>query len=189
MTRGTWFVCNLKLPGFLHEEIAFTEQAILSFRPDFIGEWGTNRGSSARILYELARINDISTDVHTVELPASKAHLGSEHPGGKVGEFIRDCEVTMHEGDGAPVCIDWYSQSQADRPFFFVDGNHEAENVLRELKLLYFSAPEAVLLLHDTNGPPGDAIRAFFEQFPKKYDCEVLIDGPGMTKLTPYAKN
>ncbi len=178
-------VADLEIPGYEDDEVLFIERAVAEHRPEFIGEWGTNRGSSARILYAATRLHCVHGMIFTVELPVGLRELSREHPGEEVGEFVRDLPVIQKFGDGATEALWLYVSSGRPRALFFVDGDHTICNVFRELSSIRKVAPEAVILLHDTNSTPGIAIDRFLEQHPDSYIRESINAGAGMTKLIP----
>lgn len=186
-------IAELKIPGYGDDEVCFMAETVERYRPSHVFEWGTNRGSSARIWFECARLLKLDCEVHTIELPIWLAHLSPEHPGVDWAEQIRDApEVQTHRGEGAFVAVSLCLEIEAPRPLFFVDGDHSFEAVRRELAMIGHSAPKAVIVLHDTNhvegfGPtgPAAAVNEYLRERSHGIDIEVLASQAGMTRLWP----
>ncbi len=181
MSYATDHIVRLGIPGYGEDEIAFMEETILLCPPHLIGDWGTNRGSSARIFYELTAYYHIACEVHTVDLPGVLAP--NDHPGHTWGEFIKDTGVIWHEGDGVTEAL-LYSV-EIGQPLFFLDGDHSYENVYREIRMIHRVRPEATMLLHDTQSFPGQAARTFLGRFPGTYTLTELRSQAGMMRLSP----
>lgn len=184
----------LEIPGFGQDEISFMEDTVLQVEPHFIGEWGTNRGSSARIFWELSKFHSLHPAIVTVELPVELAPLSPEHPGDAVGQFIKGLPVTQVYGDGVTEALTHYARfGKPLRSLFFIDGDHSGSNVYRELMAISSFAFSATILLHDTfgqqgkTGPgPGEAVEWFINRMsPGVYRKDVLRSQAGMTRLTP----
>jgi hypothetical protein len=175
-------IVRLGIPGYGNDELAFMEETILLCPPHFIGDWGTNRGSSARIFYEMTAYHHIACEVHTVELPLVLAP--ADHPGHQAGEFLEDLrvQVPQHEGDGVTVALE--HSLGIDQPLFFLDGDHSLENVYREIRMIHRVRPEASMLLHDTQVFPGQAVRQFLGWFPGCYTMTELASQAGMMRLS-----
>ncbi len=183
MSYAVDHIVRLGIPGYGQDELAFMEETILLCPPHFIGDWGTNRGSSARIFYELTAYHHIACEVHTVELPLVLAP--ADHPGQATGEFLEDVrdEVHQHQGDGVTVALE--QAFNIDQPLFFLDGDHSLENVYREIRMINRVRPDATMLLHDTQFFPGQAARAFLGRFPGCYTQTELRSQAGMMRLSP----
>src|SRR3989344_9247020 len=77
------FIVNKLVPivgfhPFPLNELMLMTSAVCYFKPEFIFEWGTNIGKSARIFYEISKAFDIKTEVHSIDLPDDVFH--DEHP-------------------------------------------------------------------------------------------------------------
>jgi len=157
---------------------------------DYIFEYGTHFGVSARIWYEIKKYFNLKYNIHTIDLPYNEEHI--EHPKNNVGVFIRNIsEIQQHFGNGVEVSLELAKKFKAKNPLFFVDGDHEYESVYLELDRIYSEFPSSHVLAHDTfmqreekkyNTGPGRAVKAII----KKYNLEEVqlnIGTPGMTYL------
>lgn len=183
MTEGQELIESLMIPGYGFDEVGFIEETLLLLKPDFIGEWGTNRGSSARIFYELTQLHEISCKIHTVELPAVLAQLDPAHSGASTGALLADIPVTCHQGDGVTEALEQYALSKTVRPLFFLDGEHLYENVFREIVSVNRYDPDAWMLIHDTRHGPGIAAEQYNNRFPAHYEVTILGSQTGMMRL------
>ncbi len=181
MSTGADLIARRRIPGYGDDEVSFMEETLLKLRPLYIGEWGTNRGSSARIFYELTTYHHIQCVIHTVELPLVLAP--NDHPEQSIGEFLEGTEVHRDEGDGVTEALKY--SINFDRPLFFIDGDHSYENVYRELRMIHRVRPEATVLLHDTRFFPGQAVLSFLGWFPDCYTMVELLSQAGMMRLSP----
>jgi len=85
-------------------ELSLMVAAVIYLKPDYIFEWGTNIGKSARIFYETCSFFGINSQIHSIDLPDDHKHC--EHPGSERGIFVRKIsEVKLHQGDGAETAI------------------------------------------------------------------------------------
>lgn len=182
-------VATLGIPGYGPDEVRFMGNAVQIWQPRTIMEWGTNRGSSARIWFEATR--ELGTTIHTIELPDELAPVTNEHAGEFTGMYCNDCDrVVMHRGDGAETALALLSR--CGRPaLVFIDGNHEFRVVEHELARVAAQAPDAMILLHDTNHPsrpdlngPAEAVRLLRLQR-GGYDVLEMKSQAGMVRLTP----
>lgn len=151
---------DLGIPGYGADELDFIHGAVGDLMPDIVFDWGTNRGSSARILYESLRFHGlVDTHVHTIDLPRCLAAIDRDHARDETGEFVQDIGfVHCYEGDGVTIALTiWCELGKPTKPLFFIDGDHSYENVVRELRWLRRACPRATLLMHDTRFWPGDA--------------------------------
>lgn len=185
---------SLGIPGYSSEEISFVGETLFHLRPLIVFDWGTNRGSSARIFYEASKIYKYPCEVHTTDLPDEIEHI--EHPHMGFGFFVRDLpDVYLHRGDGAQVSLALYQEKRPDRALFFVDGDHSYDTVRRELLAISEIAPSATILCHDVGYEKGEVRRAF-QDFVKShltYSVKILpyLDGiqAGLGRLIPSKKN
>jgi cephalosporin hydroxylase len=126
--------------------------AVCRIKPTHIFEWGTNIGTSARIFHETCKAFDITTEIHSVDLPDSVDHI--EHPRNMRGYLVRKIpSVRLHVGDGLDTSLRVAAQHIKDqrfRPLFFIDGDHGYSSVKRELEAIIEQVPSANILLHDT---------------------------------------
>ncbi|NHZ85961.1 MAG: hypothetical protein GWP19_08780 [Planctomycetia bacterium] len=174
-------------------ELLLMSSAVVKLKPNYIFEWGTHLGISARIFYEICKKYDINTMIHSIDLPDNIEHI--EHPGDKRGIKVKGLKnVTLHQGDGINTSIDIASKLRGnDKLLFFLDGDHSLESVSRELNRVYNTFPKAYILIHDTfyqstdseyNIGPFEAIEDFIKNNPNHYKkISSDIGLPGMTLL------
>jgi hypothetical protein len=178
---------ELEIPGYGDDEVGFLLYCVGRANPTHVFEWGTNRGSSARIFYEAGVARGIPLVVHSTELRLEEAFRDRDHPGEAVGLFVRDLPVVLHEGDGLLTTLDLVDELRPERPLFFLDGYHSYDQVRLELRSLApFAAP---IVLHDSVHLTGvrDAIETFarVDELGKFYEREDLASQAGMTALWP----
>lgn len=148
------FVVNKLHPIVANRPFPLDEQmllvsAILLSSPDYIFDWGTHIGKSARIFYETTQYFGIESEIHSMDLPDDEEHV--EHPGEKRGRLVKDKEnVYLHQSDGVDTALKICKAKKAKRPFFYVDGDHSYESVHRELTALLTSIKNPTIVLHDT---------------------------------------
>lgn len=187
LTAVTRRIQELAIPGYGEDEVLFMAETMARLWPTHVFEWGTNRGSSARIFHEARVLIGIDCEIHTVELPLELAHLDRDHPGQASGLFIEDIPVSQYLGDGLEVSLRLYAEAEPERALFYLDGCHRYKQVLVELRTLSTAVPEAVLLLHDTGHLP-EVARALADFRPERhYEQEHLASQAGMTSLWPRA--
>lgn len=185
-------VQTIELPGYGEDEVSFLAETVFALEPDFICEWGTNRGSSARIFYESCQLLRVTPWIYTVELPNKLAPVTADHPGIQTGMFIRKLQgITAYRGDGITTAMKLYRRASPSRPLFFVDGDHSFQTVYKELRTLLSEAKNAVVVVHDTNHPegrgptgPAEAINALVWD---RYRKTELLSQAGMVRLWPEA--
>jgi hypothetical protein len=185
---------SLDIPGYSGEEISFMEEILVNLRPTIVFDWGTNRGSSARIFYEASKIHEYPCEIHTTDLPDEVEHI--EHPHKGFGFFVRDLsDVYLHRGDGVQVSLAIYQEKCPERALFFVDGDHSYNTVRRELLAISEIAPDATILCHDVGYEEGEVRRAFrdFVKSHPTYSVKILpyLEGiqAGLGLLIPLRKN
>jgi|GEM_PF-314577 cephalosporin hydroxylase len=174
-------------------ELSLMISAVCRIRPSHIFEWGTNIGVSARIFYETVQYFRIDSEIHTIDLPDDERHV--EHPGQRRGAFVKAIKkVQMHQGDGAETALKlWNASAQKGQPLFFLDGDHQYETVIRELRIIFRDVASANFLIHDTlyqteesnyNIGPFLAIEDFLKKVPDRF-CRIdeHLGLPGMTLL------
>jgi hypothetical protein len=177
---------GLRLPGYGDDEVGFMAETVERLRPDFVGDWGTNRGSSARIFYEASKAClPAAIRIVTVDLPTELEPLDRDHAGQATALFLKGTPVKRLRGDGVTTALSAYVRSGCGSPLFFLDGDHLKENVFREIVLINRLAPTAVMLCHDTRNGPGTAIADFMARTPGSYTVEFLASQAGMTRLWP----
>lgn len=174
-------------------ELLLMSSAIVKLRPNFIFEWGTHLGISARIFYEICKKYAINTIIHSIDLPDDIEHV--EHPGDKRGIKVKGLkDVILHQGDGLNISIDIASKLKGNNKLlFFLDGDHSIESVSRELNGVYNAFPKSNILIHDTfyqspdsgyNIGPYEAVNKFLDERPNQYKKIATDIGlPGMTLL------
>ncbi len=178
-------IAAIELPGYGRDEVTFMADTILAARPQAIFEWGTNRGSSARIFHETVTAAGLACTICSVDLPdvpEGQPPPHREHPGAQRGLFVKHLPVTLLEGDGLDESV--ARCDPAISTMFFLDGDHTEPMVARELAGIAAHAPAAVMLLHDTRlGGPKDALRNFEER--GRYHLTTLPSQAGMVRLVP----
>ncbi len=184
---------EIGLPGYTPEEVRFMGNTAEACRPEVVFDWGTNRGSSARVWFEATAHLPGPPQIHTIDLPDEVAAVTHEHAGDWTGRFIWNLRrVVQHRGDGATVTLDLFREAGLpERALFFVDGDHRVEAVSSELALLVENAPRATILLHDTNHPafpeltgPREAIESLLRER-GGYNMLELKSDAGMIRLWP----
>lgn len=184
------FVSKLRRKGvsvsYSREEIALIYNTCFEFRPDFICEWGTNIGNSARIFYEVSKLLRLKCEIHSVD-------ISDDSPGkGLRGQMVRGLNVNLYLGDGLSVGLDLYEKSSCVRPLFFLDDHHVYKDVLNQVKSISEQIPEAVMLVHDflkagqgqmVLHEPGLAIRDF--KGINGYEIVSVSSGCSMLRMWP----
>lgn len=175
--------------GYSTEEIEFIYTTMAEFKPDFLVEYGTNIGQSARIFHEARKWLQIDCVIHSVEI---QRELGAGWPHPR-GHYVKDLPVNLHIGDGVTRGVELFHASGAHRPLFFLDDNHAESEVLRQMNLIHVECPEAVMLIHDTHTmtpdglrlhEPGVAVYKFLDKVPG-YEYEEVLVGQCMVRLWP----
>lgn len=174
-------------------ELLLMSSAVVKLKPDYIFEWGTHLGISARIFHETCKKYEINTTIHSIDLPDDIEHI--EHPGNQRGIKVKGLKnVILHQGDGLSTSLEIASKLKGhNKLLFFLDGDHSFESVSRELNGIYTAFPKSYILIHDTfyqssdsgyNIDPYEAIRKFLEKKPNQYKKISTDFGlPGMTLL------
>lgn len=180
-------VRELDVPAYGDDEVTFLANVLARHRPQVVFDWGTNVGASARIFYEAAQILGYPCVVHTIELPDSEAHLDRDHPGERYGQWLVDIPVCCWRGDALEVALKllWYVDESLTKMLFFLDGAHDHDSVMRELRVIAAYEPEAVMVVHDTETLTGATVREFANQHPI-YRVETLRSHAGMMALWPF---
>ncbi len=174
-------------------DLLLMSSAVVKFRPDYIFEWGTHLGISARIFYEISEKYNIKVTIHSIDLPDNIEHI--ENPGDKRGYKVKGLKnVILHQGDGLNTSIDIANKLNGNNKLlFFLDGDHSFESVSRELNGVYNAFQESYILIHDTfyqssdsgyNIGPYEAVKDFLEKnlgHYKKISTDIGL--PGMTLL------
>ncbi len=174
-------------------ELLLMSSAVVKLKPDYIFEWGTHLGMSARIFHEICKKYEKNTIIHSIDLPDDIEHF--EHPGKKRGIKVKGIKnVVLHQGDGLETSIE-IAKNLGDKSklLFLLDGDHSYDSVTRELNGIYQVFPKATMIIHDTfyqstdsgyNIGPFEAVRDFLEKNPNKYKKISTDFGlPGMTLL------
>jgi hypothetical protein len=113
-------------------ELQLMTIVMLWWQPDMIFEWGTNVGNSARIFHWIAEAFEIDTQIHSIDLPPDVSH--AENVRELRGLLVRDfSDVHLHLGDGVNKALELCVALKPQKPMFYVDGDHSAETVTREL--------------------------------------------------------
>ena len=80
-------------------ELLLRSSAIVKLKPNYIFEWGTHIGMSARIFHEICKKYKINVKIHSIDLPDDIKHI--EHPGEKRGIKVKGINnIVLHQGDG-----------------------------------------------------------------------------------------
>lgn len=178
-------VRSLVIPGYGDDEIRLIADTLERFRPEYVFEWGTNVGASARIFYEIGS-QFLTLRVVTVEHPDPATH---DHPGGRYGLWCEGFEphIQMVKGDGVTVALELYQLAgEPEKTLFFLDGDHSYDAVTRELELIAENAPLAVILVHDTSHPIEDTETAVEDWLTSHdYHADWLHSQAGMVRLWP----
>lgn len=178
-------VRQLGIPGYGDDEVRFFAETLEKFRPNYIFEWGTNVGASARIFYEIGT-QFLTLRITTIEHPDDQT---PDHPGHRYGLWCEGFEphIQMLKGDGVTVALEEFERlGKPERSLFFLDGDHSYTAVSRELILIGEAAPNAVILVHDTNHPVEEtetAVEQWLDEH--NYDADWLHSQAGMVRLWP----
>jgi len=174
-------------------ELLLLSSSVVKVKPDYIFEWGTHLGISARIFYEVCKKYNINAIINSIDLPDDIEHI--EHPGNQRGIKVKGLKnVILHQGDGLNTSLDIANKlKRNNKLLFFLDGDHSYESVSRELNGIYNAFPKSYILIHDTfyqssnsgyNIGPYEAVRDFLEKNPNQYKkISTDIGLPGMTFL------
>lgn len=165
-------------------------------RPDFLCEWGTNTGHSARFFHEARHALRFRCVIHSVEMSDRVHVLRAEDVAANRsrGSMVQGLSVHLHVGDGPVVARELCEEASPERPLFFIDDNHEETTVRNALEHLHGLSPREVFLLDDAlmaspdvpSGAfvphgPGRAAYAFAAAHP---EFEVDVLAPGESFLT-----
>lgn len=169
------------------DELSLMVAAYAYHRPNVVIDVGTHFGKSARIWFELSRLLQQPTVIHTIDI-LDPTH--PEYPGRKHAAFIRGTTVIQHIGDGYVCAQDIISKNPLSSYLIFLDGDHEYKTVQRELQLARMVRTGCVLA-HDTfyqpdstyNHGPYFAIKDFVDAFPCKQVIHLQTGLPGMSHL------
>lgn len=195
------FVIDKLIPIVGTRPFPLNEQMLLvatvcRFKPDYIFEWGTNVGRSARIFYEICKNFGIPTKIHSIDLPEEVYHV--EHPHEKRGFLVKGIqEVSLHLGDGLETSSKIITQiPPTSTLMFFLDGDHGYESVHRELTWIMSNISNSVILVHDSfyqspesqyNIGPFRAIQDAKKASTTTFrEMTTSLGLPGLTLLYPY---
>lgn len=174
-------------------ELLLMTSSVVTLKPNYIFEWGTHLGISARIFYEICQKYKINTVIHSIDLPDYIEHI--EHPGENRGIKVKGIKkVILHQGDGLDTSIEIIKKlNNTSQLLFFLDGDHSYDSVNRELNGINEAFPNAAMLIHDTfyqsseskyNIGPYQAVMDFLEKHPNQYKkISTNIGLPGITLL------
>jgi cephalosporin hydroxylase len=177
------------------QELMLMCAAVCRLQPSVIFEWGTNIGKSARIFFETTEHYGVPCQIHSIDLPDNVSHV--EHPHEQRGVMVRGLNrVQLHQGDGLETSLAiWRQSGSPSNPFFFIDGDHSYDSVLREIEGIIGVIPGASMLMHDTflqssesgyNVGPHRAVSEIMVRHP--LDFHAVHSGlslPGMTLIIP----
>lgn len=121
-------------------EVSLMAAAMVHARPDFVFEWGTNSGCSARVFFESSELLGLKTVIHSTDLSEDMMSKETfqqirEGRGEKVrGRRFRET-VHLHVGDGLNESMRvWEDEGwAAARVLWYIDGDHSEKAVRREL--------------------------------------------------------
>lgn len=181
---------SLQIPAYGDDEIMFMGETAKLLQPTFVFDWGTNRGSSARVFYEASKMFGYPCEIHTTDLPDSEGWKSPEFPGQDLGLFFRGLpDIHIHRGDGVDESLKVYREKNPSRAIFFVDGDHHYEPVTRELNAIFAGAPTAVILCHDVRHISfcAQAFDDFSTAHANHYHSDKLMSQAGMGRLRPFA--
>jgi cephalosporin hydroxylase len=175
--------------GYTKQEIMFIYETMDTLQPDFLCEWGTNVGHSARIFHEARAALGLDCELHSVDSLEEPPILRSADAGRSRGSMVAGLPVKLHVGDGAVTAIALYGRSRALHPLFFLDSNHEEAEVYCHLSLIATEVPEATMLVHDVsfarNGEPERALRRFLDDHEGEYETDEVPEGQSLIRLRP----
>jgi hypothetical protein len=137
------------IDGYTDDDIEFIYNLLDEFRPDILCEWGTNTGNSARIFYEATRDLNLVIPIHSTDVCDTVYILRPEDQGRQRGHHVKGLKVVLHVGDGATRTLLEVKRARALRPLVFIDGNHEEEEMFRDLNRISGGIPHALILAHD----------------------------------------
>ncbi len=175
-------------------ELMLMVAAVCGFSPTHIFEWRTHEGKSARIFAEAIKACDLSSEVHSIDLPGDVDQV--KHPGDQRNKYVKGISnVFLWQGDGVERAHEIIEGLPLPcRALFFLDGDHSYKSVLRELTVIFEHYPNAAVLLHDTFYQEGSdhstdsyqAIRKFVEDRKGHYEeITTNLGCPSMTLLIP----
>lgn len=174
-------------------ELLLMSSAVVKLKPNYIFEWGTHLGISARIFHEICKKYDINVTVHSIDLPDDIKHI--EHPGEKRGIKVKGIKnVILHQGDGLDTALKIANKLEnKSKILFLLDGDHSYDSVTRELHGISQVLPNASMIIHDTfyqsadsgyNIGPFEAVEDFLKNNPNHYKkISTDLGLPGMTLL------
>ena len=174
-------------------ELLLMSSAVAKLKPDYIFEWGTHIGISARIFHEICRKYKINVVIHSIDLPDDIEHI--EHPHENRGIKVQGLKnVILHQGDGLDTSIEIAKKLKNNsKLLFFLDGDHSYDSVTRELNGIHKAFPTTNIIIHDTfyqssgsgyNIGPFEAVRDFLDKNPNYYKkISTDLGLPGMTLL------
>lgn len=175
-------------------ELAILVSTVCWFEPDFIYEWGTHEGKSARIFWETVRTFKLKSKIVTVDLPPSAIHneLPSSDQYAKYIKSIKD--ITKIRGDGLTASLKLCTKHPKNsRVLFFLDGDHSRATVYNELREIFKKVKKPCVIVHDTfyqsdeskyNVGPHEAVKQILRELKNlKIISENNLGLPGMTVL------
>lgn len=178
------------LHPFPFSELQMLVSTLCWSHPEYVFDWGTHLGKSARIFYETSKHYNLKTKIVSIDLPDNQKH--TEHPGMHRGKYVKKCnKIKLIQGDGVTEAIKICKKNEINNALFFLDGDHSYKTVKRELNSIHKNIENPTILIHDTffqskkskyNTGPHRAINEFVSN--KKYKLiEEKLGLPGMTLL------
>lgn len=171
-------------------ELSLFAKAVLETQPDFIFEWGTYLGVSAKIFWEIKSHFNLSAEIHTVDLLPDGSWRADVLEKDNMARYSKDISgITHHFGDGVETSLALCELFGAKNPLFFCDGDHEFTTVKRELEAIYAAYPNAKVLVHDTgattsdHGNNGPFLAVMETKESKNLNMISVETGPGLTFL------
>ena len=176
---------QIGVKGYTDEEVDFVLETMERLQPDFICEWGTGVGHSARMFHEARVELGLDCEIHSVEAGHPVPVLRETEQGLKCGHYVLGLPVELYRGDGVTEALNLWGWTERTRPLFYIDDNHEESSVFRALAMIAEAAPEAVILLHDAiNGGPEFAANRIVAEL-GGYDLDRVVAGQTMMRMWP----
>ncbi len=194
------FVLRKIVPVVGFHPYPLTEEFLLAavtcwYHPEYIFEWGTNIGKSARIFYEVVTQFDLKSNIYIIDLPEGEVHIELPQKG-EAGFFIKDIpKVNFLRGEGLTTSLGIVNDKSIynKKILFFLDGDHSYETIKNEIEEIYKVCQHACIVVHDTffqteesnyNIGPYKAIHEFLETHSnRKIIFSADMSLPGMTAI------
>lgn len=183
-------------PFPLDEQMLMTS-VVVWHAPDYVFEWGTHVGKSARLFNEIRIKFKMDFKIYSVDLPPDVYHI--EQPGESRGVYVKNIkQVKLLLGDGLDKSLQVLKKINNEKKvLFFLDGDHSYKSVMRELRGISKSRPGAAIIIHDTfyqvkkskyNIGPNLAVKNFCKKNNHYTTISTNFGLPGMIVLLPKNK-